>query len=59
MRYTRVFSSARFIFIVFLDTDINVTQEEFEQLFGESDEESSFKLQISFGNCAYTGSLLY
>ena len=26
------------------DTDINVTQEEFEQLFGESDDESGFKL---------------
>ena len=41
------------------DTDINVTQEEFEQLFGESDDESGFKLYIPFGNCAYTGSLLY
>jgi len=44
VRYTRVVSSARFIFFIFLDTDINVTQEEFEQLFGESDDESGFKL---------------
>jgi len=29
---------------LFLDTDINVTQEEFEQLFGEPDDESGFKL---------------
>ena len=34
---------ALFLFL-FLDTDINVTQEEFEQLFGESDDESGFKL---------------
>ena len=34
---------ALFLFLN-LDTDINVTQEEFEQLFGESDDESSFKL---------------
>ena len=53
----RVFfiSSARvFLFLFFedekndfaadWDTDINVTQEEFEQLFGESDDESGFKL---------------
>ena len=33
---------ALFLFL-FLDTDINVTQE-FEQLFGESDDESGFKL---------------
>jgi len=55
VRYTRVFSSARvFLFLFFedekndfaadWDTDINVTQEEFEQLFGESDDESGFKL---------------
>jgi len=34
---------ALFLFL-FLDTDIHVTQEEFEQLFGESDDESGFKL---------------
>jgi len=34
---------ALFLFL-FLDTDINVTQEEFEQLFGKSDDESGFKL---------------
>ena len=34
---------ALFLFL-FLDTDINVTQEDFEQLFGESDDESGFKL---------------
>jgi len=34
---------ALFLFI-FLETDINVIQEEFEQLFGESDDESGFKL---------------
>jgi len=49
---------ALFLFL-FLDTDINVTQEEFEQLFDESDDKFSFKLQISFGNCAYAGSLPY
>jgi len=32
-----------FLFL-FLDNDINVTQEEFEQLIGESDDESGFKL---------------
>ena len=34
---------ALFLFL-FLDTDINITQEEFEQMFGESDDESGFKL---------------
>ena len=34
---------ALFLFL-FLDTDVNVTQEDFEQLLGKSDDESGFKL---------------